>query len=382
MFASTYLLSTLVRTKKLRAVTAGAIVALMVVVGSVDYEVRSGDTLTAIAAAHGVTLAQLLEVNDISDPDLIRVGQSIVIPGTGGSADTVHVVAAGETLGSIAAQYGASTNSIASLNELADVNLLQVGQRLQIPGATGSQGGGGPIGHHVVARGETLGSIAARYGIGVDQLAKANGITNTSVIYVGARLSLSGDTYVAEPTAGSTATHTVVAGDTVGTIARTYGVAAADIVSANGLSNANVIRVGQSLNIPGGGGGAWVCPVRGASYVNDWGFPRSGGRFHEGNDLFAARGTEVVAPVGGTAKLITGTIGGLQFHLYGDDGVKYIGTHLDGFGRSGRVEAGQVIGYVGDTGNARGGPPHLHFEMHPDDNGPVNPFPTLQKNGC
>ncbi|CAN5772709.1 hypothetical protein BH23ACT5_BH23ACT5_02940 [soil metagenome] len=381
MFASTFLLSTLVWTKKLRAATVGAIVALMVVVGSVQYEVRSGDTLSAIAAAHGVTLAQILEVNDISNPDLITIGQQIVIPGSGGKAATIHVVAAGETVGSIAAKYGASANSIAGLNELANVNLIMVGQRLQIPGASGSQGGGDPTGHHVVTRGETLASIAAKYGISVDQLAKANGITNTSVIYVGARLALSGDTYVAEPSGTSTASHTVVSGDTVGTIARSYGVTAADIVAANDLGNVNVIKIGQKLTIPGGSA-AWICPVRGASYVNDWGYPRTGGRFHEGNDLFAPRGTEVLAPVSGDLKPISGTVGGLQFHLYGDDGVRYIGTHLEGFGRSGRVEAGQVIGYVGDTGNARGGPTHLHFEMHPGDKGPANPFPTLQKTGC
>jgi murein DD-endopeptidase MepM/ murein hydrolase activator NlpD len=125
-----------------------------------------------------------------------------------------------------------------------------------------------------------------------------------------------------------------------------------------------------------------VCPVSNGTYINDWGFPRSDARFHEGNDIFAPRGTEVLAPVGGEIKLITGTVGGLQFYLHGDDGTTYIGTHLDAFGRSGRVEAGQVIGYVGDTGNARGGPAHLHFEMHPGDGRAVNPYPTLRAAGC
>src|SRR3546814_10620424 len=78
--------------------------------------------------------------------------------------------------------------------------------------------------------------------------------------------------------------------------------------------------------------------------MNDWGFPRSGGRFHEGNDLFAPRGTPFVAVVSGTVVQTTGRIGGKQVKLAGDDGVSYYGTHLDGFGASGRVNAGDVIG--------------------------------------
>ena len=90
--------------------------------------------------------------------------------------------------------------------------------------------------------------------------------------------------------------------------------------------------------------------------MNDWGFPRSGGRFHEGNDLFAPRGTpgrghRRRAPWSQT----TGRIGGNQVKLSGDDGVSYYYTHLDRFGASGRVDAGTVIGYVGSTGNAAGG---------------------------
>ena len=72
-----------------------------------------------------------------------------------------------------------------------------------------------------------------------------------------------------------------------------------------------------------------------------------------------------------------GTIGGLQFRLDGDDGHVYFGTHLDEFGADGRVNAGEVLGTVGDSGNARGSSPHLHFEIYPNGVEPVNPYPTL-----
>ena len=126
---------------------------------------------------------------------------------------------------------------------------------------------------------------------------------------------------------------------------------------------------------------AWVCPVVSSRYFNDWGFPRSGGRFHQGNDLFAPRGTEVRAPVSGFVELKSGVVGGLQFWLTGDDGRTYIGTHLDGFALAGDVPAGAVMGYVGDSGNAVGSDPHLHFEILVD-GAPINPYPILSENGC
>ncbi len=119
--------------------------------------------------------------------------------------------------------------------------------------------------------------------------------------------------------------------------------------------------------------------------IRDRGFPRGGGtRWHEGNDLFAPTGTAVRAPVSGVVEFRTGTIGGKQFNLHGDDGVLYIGSHMSEFGKDGRVNAGDVVGYVGASGNAAGTRPHLHLSMYLDDGeGPViNPYPSLVANGC
>lgn len=135
----------------------------------------------------------------------------------------------------------------------------------------------------------------------------------------------------------------------------------------------------------GGGGGTWnVGPVNGLyfpvagphSYVNDWGAPRSVGRTHKGCDIMAAYGTPCVAITSGVVEQRRGGNAGLYIALHGDNGHLYYYMHLQGFAASGRVAAGQVIGYVGDTGNARGCP-HLHFEWHPNHGGPVNPYPLL-----
>ena len=129
-----------------------------------------------------------------------------------------------------------------------------------------------------------------------------------------------------------------------------HGTSISKLADLNGLSDVNMIRSGQTLDVPGGSG--WVCPVEGARYFNDWGFPRGGSRYHEGNDLFAGRGSPVRAPVSGSLELIQGTVGGLQFNLYGSDGIEYLGSHLDAAGKTGKVSAGDVIGYDFDSGLA------------------------------
>ena len=88
------------------------------------------------------------------------------------------------------------------------------------------------------------------------------------------------------------------------------------------------------------------------------------------------------APVAGVVTQVTGSAGGHQFMLDGDDGNTYRGSHMDRFGAGGRVEAGTVIGYVGDSGNARGSDPHLHFQIHPGGGQVENPYPSLGANGC
>ncbi len=135
-----------------------------------------------------------------------------------------------------------------------------------------------------------------------------------------------------------------------------------------------------------GGGTTWnVGPVNGLyfpvagphSFVNDWGAPRAVWRTHKGCDIMAAYGTPCVAITSGVVEQRRGGNAGLYIALHGDNGHLYYYMHLQGFAASGRVAAGQVIGYVGDTGNARGCP-HLHFEFHPNGGAAVNPYPLLK----
>ena len=126
--------------------------------------------------------------------------------------------------------------------------------------------------------------------------------------------------------------------------------------------------------------GASVCPIAGpVVFVNDWGAPRSGGRTHKGNDLLSPFGTPNVAVTDGWIEQNLDTLGGQGINLHGNDGVIYYYAHLSRYEGPNRIVArGEVIGYVGDTGNAKGGPPHTHFGMKPEGGEYVNPYPTLR----
>ena len=293
-----------------------------------------------------------------------------------------HTVARGETLGAIAARYGTTTAQLAATNGLADPNHIEAGDRLLVPSrrpAPPTRRPAGRIVTHVVVRGDTLGGLARRYGVPAAQIVDANGLTGDR-IYVGQQLRL---LPVGSPSMGrrpDPVDHTVEPGETLTSIAKLHRVTVRALREVNNLSDPDVIRVGTTLIVPVGDAPTThlVCPIRGPlRHVNDWGFPRSGGRFHEGNDLFARRGTPVVAITGGHVQQMIGRIGGKQVKLVGDDGVTYYYTHLDSFGPAGRVEVGAVIGTVGTSGNAAGGPAHVHFEVHPGGGAAVNPYPRV-----
>jgi LysM repeat protein len=185
---------------------------------------------------------------------------ALVLPAVAHAQGGVHVVQRGETLYSIARRYGTSVTALVQANGLRNANFIWVGQRLTIPG--GSAGGGssssGGGGVHVVRWGETLYAIARRYGTSVTALVQTNGLRSANYIYAGQRLRIPGGGGGSSgggssaPSGGGV--HVVQRGETLYSIARRYGTTAASIASASGLRNPNFIWVGQRLTIPSGTG--------------------------------------------------------------------------------------------------------------------------------
>jgi LysM repeat protein len=162
----------------------------------------------------------------------------------------VHIVQPGENLFRIALRYGVTVEALAAANGLSDASRIYVGQRLVIP-----RGGVGPAtssaGVHVVQRGENLFRIALRYGTTFHALAAANGIVNASRIYVGQRLLIPGPASAPSPPTPLGQTYTVRRGDTLSAIALRYGVSMWVLAQANDIRNPSFIYAGQVLHVPG-----------------------------------------------------------------------------------------------------------------------------------
>jgi hypothetical protein len=133
----------------------------------------------------------------------------------------------------------------------------------------------------------------------------------------------------------------------------------------------------------------YVFPVYGpSSFSDDFGAPRADTAWHHGNDVFAPRGAPILAVADGTLFLVGwNTVGGNRFWLRDLHGNEFYFAHLSAFSPLARdgahVQAGDVIGFVGNTGDAEGTPPHLHFEVHPVEllwkgyDGVMDPYPYL-----
>ena len=263
---------------------------------TVNYRVRRGDTLGAIAARHRVSIASIKDANSLRS-SMIRSGQVLTIPGSTGryyeeAEETVsnstktakHRVQPGETLGGIAAKYNVSISTIKRANNIKGSTIMS-GQELDIPYiagsgtyvassstyeavpepsvSTSSSRVSGAATRYTVKAGDTLGKIASVHGVSTASIQRANNMSGTVVkrgqvlTIPGSSSSVSETVAVKTTNYSSGSKYTVARGDTLGSISRKFGVSVASIQSANNM-NGSVIKYGQVLTIPGTNGASYT----------------------------------------------------------------------------------------------------------------------------
>lgn len=163
--------------------------------GGTTYTVKAGDTLYSIAQRFNTTVAKIAAANNLPNVNFLRIGQVLIIPGTSTTptpppvTSTTYTVKAGDTLYSIAQRFNTTVAKIAAANNITNVNLLRIGQVLKIPGTTATPPPATSI-KYTVKAGDTLYSIAIRYNTTVAKIAAANNITNVNFLRIGQVLTI------------------------------------------------------------------------------------------------------------------------------------------------------------------------------------------------
>ena len=167
---------------------------------SVYYTVQPGDTLSKIASQYGTTVQELVDINNITNPNLIYPGQSLrvltnsTVQGeeTRATGSITYTVQRGNTLSQIASAYGVTVEHIVELNDITNPNLIYPGEKLRITESINTSLN--PVlqnNYYTVQRGDTLSGIARRYGVTTRYLVNLNGIRNPNLIYPGQLIKVS-----------------------------------------------------------------------------------------------------------------------------------------------------------------------------------------------
>ena len=202
------------------------------------YIVKKGDTMYSIANQYGMTVNELKSLNNLTN-DTLSIGQKLVVSaGNAGTLDT-YTVKAGDTLYSIANQFGFTVNELKQLNNLSS-DILSIGQVLNVSDSGGSSNV--PSNTYIVKSGDSLYSIARKYGITVDALKSANG-KSSNLLSIGEVL------VIPISSSSNSKTYVVKSGDSLWKIATSYGTSVNAIKQVNGLSS-DVLSIGQVLIIP------------------------------------------------------------------------------------------------------------------------------------
>jgi len=335
-----------------------------------EHIVKSGETLSDIAVAHGVPMSDIIKANELKNANRLSEKQILLVPNSGAAVEatleevltrkarlvaarekvlpikiTAYVVAEGDSLWSIANSQNLEIDTLFGCNDLRNPNMIRPGATLRIPNQDGI--------FHKVKSGETLAGVAKKYGIAADRIREANGDAALNPFTAGKEIFLPG----ARPEAVESS--------------------ASSSSSRSGASSSK----SSSAKVSGSSSRSYRWPVVG-KINSPFGWRRHPVTrrrdFHTGIDIKAPRGRTIQAARGGRVEY-SGWMGGYGRVVVIDhgDGYSTLYAHCTSLSvRKGQsVSQGQAIATVGTTGRTTG--PHLHFEVRRGNN-PVNPLGMLR----
>ena len=216
--------------------------------------VRKGETLTSLAHLYHIRVNDIAAWNDLTSLDLIHPGQKLIVSidkvttrptaaaaAPAGAGTVIHVVSKGENVSTIAARYGASCSAVLSTNGLSSRDRIYPGQKLKIPGDMP-----GDIVLHKVTGGDTVWDIARKYGVSASSVLEANCMSSRDRIYPGDEIKVPVNGGVGD----RIIVHSVKKGETITSIARKYGASSTEVLRENGLGPRDKIYPGQKIRVP------------------------------------------------------------------------------------------------------------------------------------
>jgi murein DD-endopeptidase MepM/ murein hydrolase activator NlpD len=383
--------------------------------------VKKGETLWSIAQKYNLSVDLILATNNLTNSELISIGQEMKIPSHKNAvAETnivnqavidkknnninnnisqlenaepiVYIVKAGDNLWNISLKYGVSVEAIIEVNNLRDKDLLSLSQKLEIPAIGGGVSNSNQkqepiIVTYTVVKGDTLWSISQRYDVKMSSIISTNNLKEISRLSIGQEFKIpitNMDIAKAEGYKQEAAAEEIIyyveKGESLWSISHDYNVKLESIIAANSITDASKISAGQQLRIPNVPGARsniynFTWPVRGR-ITSLYGIRVLSGskEFHSGIDISGPTGTNIVAAESGRVSYAGYMRGyGNIIILSHDEGYSTVYAHnsVNLVKKGQYIKKGSIIAKVGRTGNATG--PHLHFEVRLSGK-PVNPL--------